>query len=244
VSAEIDGRPEANHSADSGDDAGSGVCRAGENRRRSSERVTLVDFDFAVAGCVEQVGGEAADTVGVRDVLVDADRGGEHAGGARSCGRRQRIGEAAEIPESATLGCQSIEVGLHGQQRRVIPDGDEESWIAGRGDPYVGGDVRSFQAEGSDDPTAGGVGVVRQGDDALAEPDFDAVVTADGGRGEGAASGALAPVVLRGVVRVMACRSSLVSVASSITTAVGLPPSPSRVQAFTTATGGPAIRRP
>jgi hypothetical protein len=46
------------------------------------------------------------------------------------------------------------------------------------------------------------------------------------------------------VLRAMACRSSSVSVASSIMTAVGLPPSPSRVQAFTTATGGPAIRRP
>lgn len=46
------------------------------------------------------------------------------------------------------------------------------------------------------------------------------------------------------VLRAVACRSSSVSVASSITTAVGLPSCPSRVQPFTTAIGGPAIRRP
>jgi len=45
----------------------------------------------------------------------------------------------------------ALDVSFLGQQRPVISDGDEESWRAGRSGPYVGGDVRSCQAEGCDD---------------------------------------------------------------------------------------------
>jgi len=107
------GNRAVNQSADSGDDAVCGACRGGEDRRWATERVPLMDFDVAVAGCVEEVGGEAADTVGVHDVFVDTDRGGEHTGGGRPRRRRQGVGEAAEIAEPATLIRQSFEVRPH-----------------------------------------------------------------------------------------------------------------------------------
>ena len=157
----IDGRAGVNQSADSGDDAVSAVyvalaktvdgllgachpggfrlrrcrmCRAGERRRQPTLLAFAMSSSTPIAGA-------------------------NIPGGARSYGRLQRVGEAAEIPESpGTLGCQPIEVGLHGQQRPAIPDGDEELVaVPGEATRRSAAYTRSFQAEGRDDATAGRV---------------------------------------------------------------------------------------
>lgn len=72
-----------------------------------------------------------------------------------------------------------------GAERRRARNRRHSLWVVTHRDAHRG---RLLQAEGRDNATTGGVGVVRQGDDALVEPDFDAVATADGGRGAGAAA--------------------------------------------------------
>ncbi len=103
------------------------------------------------------MGGEAGGAVGVGDVLVDADGGGEHPGGGPPVPVRPRVGVDAEQSERVTGGPQPDEVRFQRDEFGAVRHREQQPGSSDGGDA---GRARGAAAEpqgGQDEPVRGGV---------------------------------------------------------------------------------------
>ncbi|GHJ92418.1 hypothetical protein SNE510_19370 [Streptomyces sp. NE5-10] len=123
-----------------------------------AEGVAHVDGEGERAGARE-VGGEAGGAVGVGDVLVDADGGGEHPGGGPPVPVRPRVGIDAEQSERVAGGPQPVEVRFQCDEFRAVRHREQQPGPSDGGDAGRAGGAAAEPQGGQDEPVRGGLGL-------------------------------------------------------------------------------------